>query len=140
MSVARTIVAFLIAPLMTPLVLLGADQLRGAAFNLSEQLGAFVFLSGFAYAATVVFGVPAYFLYRALNWSQVALFILGGAVIGFIVSLFILESIPFAYFIQSLEGRSWFVFAGALSALTFRMILFGLRFNGRSWISAHGET
>jgi hypothetical protein len=59
MGAARTIVAFLIAPLMTPLVLLGAEQLRGAAFNLSEQLGAFVFLSGFAYVATVVFGVSA---------------------------------------------------------------------------------
>ena len=105
-----------------------------------DNVSLFTLWAVFAYGATVLFGIPAYFLYRALNLSHVVLFVLGGAVIGFIVSLFILESIPLAYFIQSLGGRSWFALAGALSALAFRMILFGLRFNGRSRISAHGET
>ena len=122
MSRSRVVLAFLVAPLMTPLFFAVYSYAQGTV-----QL--FTLWGLFAYGATALFGIPAYFIYRALGWSHVALFILGGAVIGFVVSLFIMESIPLAYFIQRLGERFWFAFAGALSALVFRMILWDLKFN-----------
>jgi len=136
MNVARTIVAFLIAPLMTPLVLLGAAQLRGAPFNLSEQLGLFVFVGGFAYAATVLFGVPAFFLFRFKRWTNVILYGLGGGLIGFLVSVILGYPISFD---MSLKYRGLWALAGALSASVFRM-LSGVKFDHVSSAPTHRET
>ena len=138
MSVARTIVAFLIAPLMTPLVLLGTDQSRGGVpFNLWEQLGFFVFVSGFAYAATVLFGVPAFFLFRAKGWTNVFLYVLVGGLIGLLVSVIL--NYPIFFDTQSLKYRACWALAGTLSALVFR-VLSGVKVDRVSNAPAHGET
>src|SRR3982750_2324390 len=109
----RIILAFLIAPLMTPVVFIVAALVQGN-FHMPEQILSYSQLYGlFAYLATAIFGIPAFFIYRALKWSNVFLFIMGGAVIGFIVSLFILESYPLEYFLQQLEGHLLCTLAGA---------------------------
>ena len=137
MNRARIIAAFLVAPLMTPLVLLGADQLHGAPFNLAEQLGAFVFVSGFAYGATVLFGIPAFFLFRAKRWTNFFLYVLVGGLIGLLVSLIL--NYPISFDVLGLEYRGWWALAGALSALVFRM-LSGVNFDHVSRAPGHGET
>ena len=137
MSHARIITAFLVAPLMTPVVLLGADHLHGAPFNPAEEFGLFLFVAGFAYAATALFGVPAFFLFRAKGWTNVFAYMLVGSLIGLTVS-FIL-SYRLSLYVQSLEYRGWHAMAGGLSALVFR-ILSGVKFNNVSPAAAHGET
>jgi hypothetical protein len=137
MSTARTITAFLVAPLMTPIVLLGADQLHGAPFNLSEQVGAFVFVSGFAYAATALFGIPSFLLFRANRWNNVLLYILFGGIIGLLVSIIL--NYPVFFDGLSLEYPGLHAGAGALSALVFR-VLSGANFDHVSRAPAHGET
>jgi hypothetical protein len=122
---------------MTPLVLLGADLLHGAPFNLAEQLGAFVFVGGFAYAATVLFGIPAFFLFRANRWTNIFLYVLAGGLIGLLVSVILNYRISFDVF--ALEYRGWWAIAGASSALVFRM-LSGGKFDHVSRAPAHGET
>jgi hypothetical protein len=52
----------------------------------AEQLGAFFFVGGFAYVATVLFGIPAFFLFRAKRWPNVVLYLLVGDLIGTDVS------------------------------------------------------
>ena len=137
MSSARIAGAFLVAPLMTPIVLLGADQLHGAPFNLTEQAGAFVFVSGFAYAATLLFGIPAFFLFRAKRWGSILLYVLVGGLIGLLVSVILNYRISVDAL--ALEYRGWWAMAGALSALVFR-ILSGAKFAHVSPAPAHGET
>ena len=126
MSTARIIIAFMVAPVMTPVVLLGADHLHGAPFNLSEDFGLFVAVAGFAYAAAALFGIPAFFLFRAYRWTGVFLYVLVGALIGLLVSIILNH--PVSFDIPSLEYRGWYAAAGALSALVFR-VLSGVRFD-----------
>lgn len=77
MNPSRVIVAFLIAPHMTPLVLLWADRLGGERFSLGA-FSIFAFVAGFAYAATAIFGVLAFFLFRAKRWSNIFLYVAAG--------------------------------------------------------------
>ena len=111
---------------MTPLVLTVFDYAKGYAFS-------FVAYGVFAYFAAIIFGVPAFFIYRALKWTNIFLFILGGASIGFIMS------VPF-FGQYRVEGYIWCAFAGALSALVFRIILYGLNFKATKGITIEGET
>jgi hypothetical protein len=122
---------------MTPLVLLVADQLHGAQFNLAEQLSAFIFIGGFAYGATLLFGVPAFFLFRARCWSNVFLYVFVGGLIGLLVSVIL--NYPISSAELGLEYRGWCAAGGALSALVFRM-LSGTMFGHVSRAPAHGET
>ena len=137
MSPARIIAAFLVAPLMTPLVLLGADQLQGAPFNLREQLSAFVFVAGFAYAATIVFGIPVFFLFRVTHWTSVLLYVLVGGLVGLLVSVILNERPSLDVLDLGFRGRC--VLAGALSSLVFRMIS-GARVNQETRSLVQGET
>jgi hypothetical protein len=137
MSRVRIILAFLVAPLMTPLVLLGADQLHGAQFNLPEQFGAFIFVGGFAYAATLLFGLPVFFLFRTKSWTNVFLYVLVAGLIGLLVSLIL--NYPISSDVVNWEYRGWHATAGGLSGLVFRMFS-KAKFDHLSRARAHGET
>ena len=117
MSRGTLILAFIVAPLATPLVLLGADGLHGMPF---WDLGAFVFVAAFAYSATILFGVPSFFLFRAKHWNDVFLYALFGGLIGLLVSVILDHRVPFS--VMNLEYRGWHALAGVLSALVFRML------------------
>jgi hypothetical protein len=119
----KIFLAFLTAPLMTPFMFMVVGFMDGN-LSLPSDIPRYLVPYGvFAYLATILFGVPAFFLFRALRWSHTLLFVLGGAVIGFIVSFFILESYSAEVFWNTLGGRLWCALAGALSALVFRLIL-----------------
>ena len=140
MKLGRIIVAFLVAPLMTPIVFIIAALVNGV-FDMPEQIpGYFLLYGSFAYLAATIFGIPAYFLYRALDWTNILLFIVGGAIIGFMFSFFIIEGYPAYIFWLRLGDRLWCVLAGGLSALVFRMILSGLNFGERKRVPIGGET
>ena len=129
MRLRRIILAFLVAPLMTPVVFIVVDSVRGLSHMPERILGYFLLYGPFAYLATAIFGIPAYFLFRALRWNNALLFVLGGAVIGLIVSFLLLNWHPAAgFFWFWFAEKLWCTLAGALSALVFRMILFDLKF------------
>jgi hypothetical protein len=111
---------------MTPLVLTIFDYAKGYAFSL-------IAYGVFAYLAAIIFGVPAFFIYRALKWTNIFLFVLGGALIGLIFSLPVFDE-------YAVDGRVWGAVAGALSALMFRIIVYGLNFKGTKRTNIKGET
>jgi hypothetical protein len=120
---ARVTTAFLLSPLATPLVFMLDSTLRG---RLSfEEIPLYFVLHGFfAYLAVLLFGLPAFFIYHALRWTSSLIFLLCGGLVGFVISLLFIPTIDHASpFIFTLNDRMWFVFAGALSALLFRLLL-----------------
>jgi hypothetical protein len=134
MSSKRTILAFLIAPLITPLVFCASDLMFrsfGPKFPipLAFDPTLYVLIGVYAYLVTAVLGVPMYFLFCALRLRNMLLFALGGAVIGAIVSFILFHSHPLLGF-WTMVDRMGCVLAGALSALAFRMILSRPNFDG----------
>jgi hypothetical protein len=122
----RTITAFLVAPLITPLVLTVFDYTEGYAPS-------FVAYALFAYLAVIILGLPAFLVYRALRWTNPFLFVFGGALIGYVVSLFIFEG-------YRVKEHLWCALAAALSALVFRIIVYGISFKGTKTVSMESET
>src|SRR5437588_4991997 len=120
MTRARTIAAFLFAPLMTPIVIMAYDLFRHVLLDFRQVPFYFMAYGAFAYVATLLFGIPALLLFRWLRWTNILLFIMGGAVIGLIVSMFVMEGYTLEYFMQRIGERMLCAAAGALSALTFR--------------------
>jgi hypothetical protein len=116
MKFERIVLAFLFAPLVTPIVIMiGA---RNTTRSFRDLMAIFLLVAGSAYIAAFLFGIPALVLYRKLRWNHPLLYLIGGALIGSIVSL-ILDW-------PALSSASYFkyrVIAGALSAFLFRLIL-----------------
>jgi len=125
MTRARTIAAFLVAPLVTPLVFMAYDLSRHVLLDAQQVPFYFLTYGAFAYLATIVFGIPALLMFRWLRLTNVGLFVLGGAVIGLVVSMFVMEGHTFEYFMHRISERMVCATAGGLSALTFRLILLG---------------
>ena len=139
MTRVRTIAAFLFAPLMTPVVIMAYDLFRHVLVDFRQVPFYFMTYGAFAYLATILFGIPALLLFRWLRWANVILFIVGGSLIGLVVSMFVMESYTVEYFMQRIGERTLCMVAGGLSALVFRMILLGWG-NGGYRVPAHGET
>jgi hypothetical protein len=137
MRAGRIIAGFLIAPLITPLVLLGVAQLKTEELDLVGLQGIFIFVAMFAYAATILFGLPAFFLFRARRWNNMILYVLAGGLIGLLVSLILNPQLSVD--VAVLESRGLCVLGGASSALGFRL-LSGVRFNHRSRNRPNDET
>jgi len=120
----RLIVAFIVSPLMTPLVLSVLDYTEG-------YVSSFGVYALFAYLAVLLFGLPAFLIYRALRLTNPILFVLGGGLIGYLVSMFIFEG-------YRVKEHLWCAVAASLSALVFRIIVYGLPFKGTKTLSAEG--
>ncbi len=121
----RLIVAFLLSPLMTSLVFVVAVAFRvGLAAAIGSIPVILLIHTPFAYLAMAVFGLPAFFIFRALGWSRFPVYIFAGAVFGFLACWLIAEFIidwaidPTDYI--------WSAIAGASSGLVFSLILFKL--------------
>jgi hypothetical protein len=84
----RLILAFLIAPWMTPLVLYMIESVNGRVILQLDILVLVLYIGLIANVVTAIFGIQAYFLYRKLRWSNILLFVLGGGIIGYVVSFF----------------------------------------------------
>jgi hypothetical protein len=78
MNHMRVILAFLIAPLMTPVSFMTFDLVRGRLLSLSETSSYFVTFGPYAYVATAVFGIPTFFLFRTVRWTNAILFVTAG--------------------------------------------------------------
>ena len=122
----RQIIAFIVSPLMTPLVLSVLDYTEG-------YVSSFAVYALFAYLAVLLFEFPAFLIYRALRWTNPLLFILGGGLIGYFVSMFIFEG-------YRVKEHLWCAVAGSLSALVFRVIVYGMPFKRTKTLSVEGET
>ena len=128
LTTGRTILAFLAAPLITPLVFLMVSLIwkvfsPNYPITLPFDLTLYLVIAVYAYVVTAIFGVPAFFVFRALRLSSAVLFAVAGALIGFAVSLILMHSHPlFGFWI--LLDRAAFTLAGALSAFTFSLLLF----------------
>ncbi|HEV7905804.1 MAG TPA: hypothetical protein VGO96_18335 [Pyrinomonadaceae bacterium] len=127
---ARIKSAFLISPLVTPFVLMlmawqqGTFQFRDAP--------AYIIVHGFfAYAAVMLFGYPVFTLYRQMRWTNPLLFMLFGGLIGFLASIMFGQTLDIdSPFLFRLNDSMWFICAGALPALIFRLLLPG------DWLSS----
>ena len=117
MKLGKLILAFLIAPLVTPLVIMSTSLLLEPPFPLEEVGSWFIAVAVFAYLATAVFGIPAFLIYRWLKWTHPLLYVLGGGVIGAAVSIILNRS----------AVSIIFVVAGALSGLVFRVLIGRIR-------------
>ena len=124
MNRLRIIAGFLFAPLMTPATLVVAASLRGNPLSSAHDLLAiFAIYAPFAYLAVLIFGLPAFFLFRFLGFKGVMVHLLAGATIGLVVSLFVFRVVV-GWSVAS-GDYAWCVVAGAMSALVF-------------WLFAHG--
>jgi hypothetical protein len=139
MTRARTIAAFIFAPLITPLVIICSDFSRGILVEVRQVPFYFVTYGAFAYLAMIGFGIPALFLYRWLHWTNIVLFFAGGALIGLLVSIFVTGSNSIYYFLHRLAEHMLCALAGGLSASVFRLILLGFG-NAGGRVPARGET
>ena len=122
----RTAAAFLLAPIMVPIVFaVGARIRRQFPFlgppPIPEASVIFInIVLPIAYVSALVFGVPALLVFRRRRWQRFSAFALGGAVAG----LFAGTLLSMSEYVG--EGYR-FLFAactvaGALSALAFRAV------------------
>lgn len=121
----RLIVGFVLAPLITPVVILGFASLRAGRIDL-QSFPLFVLLATFAYGAAIFFGAPALLLYWKLGLRNPFWFVIGGALIGVMVTL--LLSIWLGW--GSLKFSGVYVLAASLSAAIFRLLIGRDQFEG----------
>jgi hypothetical protein len=100
--------AFLLAPWATPLTFMTQESAR-------HRVVFFVF-GLVAYFVTLVFGMPAFLIYRYFRIRNVLWFAFGGAAIGLIFPSLIFASNRTSELLLCAA-------AGGLSALTFRLLL-----------------
>ena len=137
MSRVRLILALLVAPLMTPLTFVVAMVSRRSVPPSSSIIPeVFALYTLFAYAATLIFGIPLLFLFQRLRWKNPFYFIVGGALIGLVTSLVIIGLL--ISWTVSKGDYGWSAVAGAFSALVFWVILYGFKYD-EVVVYKHGE-
>jgi hypothetical protein len=139
MKCKRIILAFLVSPLIAPLTFLFAFIFRSSPPPSASGLPViFALYAPFAYAATAVLGIPMFFVFRALRWTNVLAYILGGALMGLVTS-----SVVFGLLINWTVGVGVFVWcavAGAWSASVFWLVVYGFQGESGAKVSINGET
>jgi hypothetical protein len=128
MNYIRLYLAFLVSPLVLPLAIIVYGMLHNP-FHKDIIVG-IITLTPLYYFAALIFGVPMFFLYRALGWENVFAYILGGVIIGS-VSAFLFFSL-LDYWGQSnakpeLGVLSGMAIVGGLSALVAWLFLYGFK-------------
>jgi Zn-dependent protease with chaperone function len=141
MSWKRTILAFLVGPVITPLNFLTVNlvsQILSPTYpwGLALDPWFYIFVGVYAYLAAAIFGLPFYFLFRALRGTNIVLFALGGGIIGFSVSIILLDN---QRFFESTADRVGFTLSGTLSALVFGLIAFKRRRDGDARSQVMGQ-
>jgi hypothetical protein len=128
MSYIRLYLAYLVSPLVLPLAIIVYGMLYNP-FHKDMIIG-IITLTPLYYFAALVFGVPMFFLYRALRWENVFVYILGGAIIGSVSTLLFLGLLD--YWGQSnakpeLGALVMMSFIGGLSGLVAWLFLYGFK-------------
>jgi hypothetical protein len=138
-STSRVVLAFLISPATTPLILC---IFTGGAFNKRSEWDFFLCLLltliyglPFAYLGELLLGFPAWLLFKHFKIRSVLAFLAAGGIIGWL-SLFLLGivngTIQFFYH-DLVESRLGIcpIIIGAVSAVLFRQVLFSPSFDLR---------
>jgi hypothetical protein len=121
MSIKRILLAFVLAPLATPLVFVVAWIVFGT-LPFDELQPLIILISMFAYPAALLFGVPVVLVTRRLRYSSKVVFIATGAAVGLLLAA--ITDLGFRWF----EGFPFYLLcfiAGSLSGLAFAIIVFG---------------
>jgi hypothetical protein len=123
----RIIAAFLLSPLMTPFVFILTIASRENLVVALESIPLLLLIyTPFAYVAMVVFGLPAFLLFRALGWSRFPTYIFAGALFGFI-TMWLIAKFIVDWTIDPTD-YIWAAVAGASSGMVFSLILFKASF------------
>ena len=83
-GIERTVVGFLIAPLVPVLLLILPAALQGNAIAFAQ----FSAYSKVSYFATLLIAVPAHFLLRRRHWTLLSIYVAVGGAMGLAVFLF----------------------------------------------------
>jgi len=83
-GIERTVVGFLIAPLVPVLLLILPAALQGNAIAFAQ----FSAYSKVSYCATLLIAVPAHFLLRRRHWTLLSIYVAVGGAMGLAVFLF----------------------------------------------------
>lgn len=123
MDKRRTILAFIVAPLVVPLVFSvpALVPLHGRDY-LATLIVMLIYGLPVAYLFEILLGVPAWILFRACRLKSLLAFALGGAVIGLLVD--VIMKIPSKTLHEWGLGDTLYVLAALGSALLFRVIAF----------------
>jgi hypothetical protein len=134
MNNGRLLLASVVAPLVMPaMIAVGAMSQGMPAGEVQLSL---LFYVPFAYLAAASFGVPMFWLFKALGWDRSAAHVVGGALVGALTGLSLL------LLWRAEAGRVYVVFcsaAGMLYALAFWLTLHVGRRCGAPHVSADGE-
>ena len=114
MSQLRIIAAFVLAPGLFPLGLVASGSGNW------EQLAAFV-IAGYAYAATIVVGIPGFLLLRTRQLLNLWIFTLGASVIGVVPGIVFINTHSLS---SQLFVTASFAGIGAFTGLSFWLIGF----------------
>ena len=125
-STKRTICAFVLAPVTTPLVFFLRWLVTNGALSppdiLTALIGALTSILPYAYAAELALGLPAWFAFRQYAISSWVAFALAGCAIGSAVSSVLLSEPNPLSMHWVVSGGPVCAIAGSLSALVFRGI------------------
>lgn len=134
--ILRLALGFALAPL-TPIVLLLVISVGSGSIAPSESVLMIAIGVPAVYAATIVFGIPAFFLLRWRGWNSLVAYATGGALIGVAVCAVAalltgtLREVP-TDIVRQVRGFLPFVVASAFCASwAFWLIVRPDRFDGR---------
>lgn len=130
MSKKKTLYAFLIAPITTPvfftfatLALHSVSVVKDTRTFVLVSLLSSLYVLPFAYAAELILGLPAFLMFRRYRISSRILFAFGGLVIGGVVGTILFSITQPEYPLTWLHsGVPADAVAGSLSAIVFREI------------------
>src|SRR5690349_19726975 len=106
----RTLLAFLIAPVMTPLVF-GVREVSSGT-TIMRELPYFVILLPYSYSAEILFGIPAFIVFRRWRIRSYLAYGLTGALIGEVVYVLSLINGVEAYRLLTPFSRDWWLSGG----------------------------
>jgi|SRR6266850_4271315 len=126
MSRVRTTLAFLVVPVISPLMGLVAYGFHTSAFpSLGVVRRLFLFFGLLAYILTTIFGLPVFFLMRATFLGGKLVALVWGGLIGFVTSIILFALAPGFFISNQIEGWITYTLTGALSGLLFWIIADG---------------
>ena len=120
---SKTALAFVIAPLMTPITFVITVAFRGGLLTAVSVAPLILALyTPFAYLAAVILGLPTFLISRALGCKNSIFYMLGGTAIGW-VTMLLLDKFTVGWEIPP-EDCLWGAIAGGASSFVFWLIIF----------------
>jgi hypothetical protein len=136
MGLLRTVLAFLVTPLISPLagMLVYAFHSGGLPPAYAVR-SSFKYYGVIAYVATAVFGLPALLLLRRSRLGGKLSAVVCGGLIALATAFALFELVPLFFTANNIEGYLTWSLTGAVSGLVFWLIAAG----GKANISSSAE-